>query len=97
MIDIAKFVIPMNHQSRQALAGERHFKHLLLIDDGGFGLACDDLGEVLKLAPDKVRWRQDRSSRPWLAGTLIEQMSALIDIDKFTEMLKEGVPLDEIS
>lgn len=97
VIDIAKFVIPENHKSRQAVESERNFKHLLLIDDGKFGLACDDLGQVLKLTSDKVRWRQDRSSRPWLAGTLIEQMSALIDVDKFTEKLKEDVPLDEIS
>lgn len=97
VIDIAKFVIPEDHKSRQALEGERNFKHLLLIDDGKFGLACDELGQVLKMSSDKVRWRQDRSSRPWLAGTLIEQMSALIDVDKFTEMLKEDVPLDEIS
>ncbi len=97
VIDIAKFVIPENHKSRHAVDGEREFKHLLLIDDGKFGLACDDLGQVLKLTSDKVRWRKDRNSRPWLAGTLIEQMSALIDIDKFTVMLKEDTPLDEIS
>jgi purine-binding chemotaxis protein CheW len=97
VIDIAKFVIPENHKSRQAVEGERHFKHLLLIDDGKLGLAVDDLGKVLKLTRDKVRWREDRSTRPWLAGTIIEQMSALIDVERFTKMLKEGVPLDVIS
>ncbi len=97
VIDIAKFVIPEGHKSRHAVDGERVFKHLLLIDDGKFGLACDDLGQVLKLTSDKVRWRQERNNRPWLAGTLIEQMSALIDTDKFAEMLKEDAPLDEIS
>ena len=96
VIDIAKFVIPANHKSRQAVEAERQFKHLLLVDGGRFGLACDELGQVLKLNGDKIRWRNDRSNRPWLAGTIIEQMSALLDVDSFTEMLKEGVPLDEI-
>jgi len=96
VIDIAKFVIPENHKSRQAVAAERQFKHLLLVDGGKFGLACDELGQVLKLGTDKIRWRENRSSRPWLAGTIIEQMSALLDVDSFIEMLKEGVPLDEI-
>lgn len=96
VIDIAKFVIPENHKSRQAIAAERQFKHLLLVDGGKFGLACDELGQVLKLSGDKIRWRDNRSSRPWLAGTIIEQMSALLDVDSFIEMLKEGVPLDEI-
>lgn len=96
VIDIAKFVIPENHKSRQAVEAEREFKNLLLVDGGRFGLACDELGQVLKLSSDKIRWRPDRSHRPWLAGTIIEQMSALLDVDSFTEMLKEGVPLDEI-
>lgn len=96
VIDIAKFVIPANHKSRQAIAAERQFKHLLLVDDGKFGFACDELGQVLKLSSEKIRWRNDRSKRPWMAGTVIEQMSALLDVDSFIEMLKEGVPLDEI-
>ncbi len=97
VIDIAKFVIPENHKSRQSVEGERNFKHMLLIDDGKIGLACDELGQVVKISHEKVRWREDRSSRPWLAGTLIEQMSALLDVEKFTEMLKDDIPLDEIS
>ncbi len=96
VIDIAKFVIPENHKSRQAIAVERQFKHLLIVDGGKFGFACDELGQVLKLSGDKIRWREDRSSRPWLAGTMIEQMTALLDVDSFIEMLKEGVSLDEI-
>ncbi len=96
VIDIAKFVIPENHKSRQAIATERQFKHLLLVDGGKFGFVCDDLDQVVKLSGDKIRWREDRSNRPWLAGTMIEQMTALLDVDSFIEMLKEGVSLDEI-
>ncbi len=97
VIDIAKFVIPENHKSRQAVEEERQFKHLLLVDGGRFGLVCDELGQVLKLSADKIRWRDNRSSRPWLAGTIIEQMSALLDVDSFIEMLKEDTPLDDVS
>lgn len=97
VIDIAKFVIPSNHKSRQALDSDRDFKHILLIDKGKFGLACDELGEVVKISREHVRWREDRGNRTWLAGTLIEQMSALLDMEKFTQMLKEGISEDEIS
>ncbi len=98
IIDIAKFVIPENHKARSTLeSGERHFKHIIIIDDGQFGLACDDLGTVIKLTQQQVRWRSDRTTRPWLAGTVIEQMCALIDIDHFVAMLKEGVPSDDIT
>lgn len=98
IIDIAKFVIPENHKARSTIeSSERQFKHIILIDDGQFGLACDDLGNVLKLNQGQVRWRSDRTTRPWLAGTIIEQMCAMIDLDHFVAMLKEGVPPDDIS
>ena len=98
IIDIAKFVIPESHKARSTLgSGERQFKHIILIDDGEFGLACDELGTVLKLTQDKVRWRHDRTTRPWLAGTVIEQMCALLDIDQFVAVLKDGAPTDDIN
>ena len=98
IVDIAKFVIPENHQARSHLvSGERQLKHIILVDDGRFGFACDELGGILKLTQKQVRWRHDKSIRPWLAGTIIEQMCALLDVDRFVAMLKEGVPQDDIS
>ncbi len=97
VVDIAKFVIPHNHKARESLSEERNFKHIILIDEGQFGIACDGLGDVLKLTQDKVRWRTDRSSRPWLAGTVIDHMCALMDVDSLLEMLKDGRVHDDIS
>ena len=98
VIDIAKFVIPEGHKARSALeSGERQFKHIILINDGQFGLACEELGCVLKLTQGAVRWRHEGSPRPWLAGTVVEQMCALIDVDEFVAMLKEGAPPDDIT
>ena len=51
---------------------------------------------MFKVDRERVRWRSDRSQRPWLAGTLVEQMCALIDVDVFAEMLKKGGLADEI-
>ncbi len=96
VIDIASFVIPENHQVREGLVGDRNFKHLILIDEGRYGLACDELVDVLKLGHKDVRWRGDRTNRPWLAGTLIDKMCALIDVDQFVVKLKEGIKLDDI-
>jgi len=97
VIDIAKFVIPENHAARRSLEGERQFKHIIVVGNGEYGLACDDLGDVFSVERDKVRWRTDLSQRPWLAGTLVEQMCALLDVNVFAEMLKDGCPADETS
>ena len=95
VIDVAKFVIPENHTARAGLSKTRAFKHIVLIADGTWGLACDDLGDVKKIAPDDVRWRSDGSSRQWLAGTAIDLMCALLDVDRFVAMLKNGGKRDD--
>ncbi len=95
VIDIAKFVVPENHQARQAVDSKREMKKIVLIDDSSIGLACDDIGDVLALDKDKIRWRGEQSSRPWLAGMVKEEMCALLDVEKFADMLKKGVKRDE--
>lgn len=58
----------------------RPFKSLLISGDGNWGLACDEILSVNKIIPDKVRWRTFRKKRPWLIGTVIEELTAVIDI-----------------
>ena len=60
---------------------------IILMGGGKWGLACDSVSEVITLQQDKVRWRGDNSKRPWLAGTVVDQMCALLDVDKFVELL----------
>jgi len=49
---------------------------------------------VLRLTPDQVRWRTERTRRRWLAGTVIEHMCALIDPPAFAEMLRTSGAAD---
>lgn len=90
VIDMARFVIPERHRAREALAPSRAFTHIMLVGNGEWGLACEEMGKVLKLTSDKVRWQRDRSQRPWLAGMLIDQMSALLDVERFIGLVAPG-------
>jgi purine-binding chemotaxis protein CheW len=65
----------------------RRASHILLVDDFNWGLACDEIGDVIWLSADDVKWRQNKRQRPWLAGTAIQQMCALIDTEVFADML----------
>jgi len=65
---------------------------VILIGAGRWGLACDDVAEVVTLAPAAVKWRGQAGSRPWLAGTVIDRMCALIDADAFAQMLETEGP-----
>jgi purine-binding chemotaxis protein CheW len=61
------------------------------VDDGRFGLASEGLSEVLSLSAEQVRWRSTHSKRPWLSGTVIDQMCAILDVDRLCAQLLEGL------
>ncbi len=63
------------------------YRHILLVDHGRWGLTCEHLGEVINLEPEQVKWRTAKGKRPWLAGTVLEHLCALIDADAFARML----------
>lgn len=91
VIDTARMVLPENKLS--LIAGEnprQRVKHIVLIDEYKWGLACDAISEVITLQPEDIRWRTSKTSRPWLAGTVIEHMCALMNSKGFADMLVSG-------
>ncbi len=63
---------------------------IILIDDKKWGLACDFVSETIELEPEEIKWRSARGKRLWLAGTVIEHMCALIDVDEFARILERA-------
>ena len=55
-----------------------------------WGLAVDSVNQPITLQPDDVKWRGDRSKRPWLAGTVKDHMCALLDIPRIGQILVEA-------
>jgi len=91
IIDTARMVLPVNKLEQLVNDDPRErVKHIVLIDDYHWGLACDKIGEVITLKPDEVRWRTSNTSRSWLAGTVIEHMCALLNSEGFADMLVKG-------
>ena len=92
LIDVAKVVLPPG----RAAGTESAPGKVILIDDGRWGLAVSEVAEVITLSTDAVKWRKREGagagSRPWLAGTVIDRMCALIDSDAFAGMLGGSGP-----
>jgi purine-binding chemotaxis protein CheW len=63
---------------------------IILIDDKRWGLACDFVSETVELQPEEIKWRSARGKRLWLAGTVIDHMCALIDVDEFARILERA-------
>jgi purine-binding chemotaxis protein CheW len=91
VIDTAELVLPPDKLERLQLAPAERIQRVVFIDDGRWGLACDEVAEVITLEPEQVRWRSDRTKRRWLAGTVIEHMCAIIDPPAFATMLANGM------
>lgn len=75
--------------------GGRHMevtdpRHIVLIGDGEWGLACESIGEVITLAANDIRWRSARTERPWLLGTVTKYLCALLDTRAFAAELATG-------
>lgn len=90
VVDTALMVLPEGRQPDSLATPEERLKHVILLDEGRWGLACDSIGEVLTLEPDEVRWRSAQGKRPWLAGTVLQHLCALLDADAFVELLLHG-------
>ncbi len=67
-------------------------RHIVLIGDGRWGLVCDDVSSIITLDPAKVRWRSSRTKRPWLAGTAVDHLCALLDAERLAELLDADCP-----
>ncbi len=91
IIDTAWHVLPPDRRQAPAPGADPgRFQNIVLIGDGQWGLACDKVDEVMQLEPDAVKWRSANGKRPWLAGTVIAHMCALLDADAFAQVLEWG-------
>lgn len=70
--------------------GRSNPENIILIGGKRWGLAADSVSETMTLNPDEVRWRSVRGKRKWLAGTVIEHMCALLDVEEFARILESS-------
>jgi purine-binding chemotaxis protein CheW len=70
--------------------GRSNPEHIILIGGKRWGLAADSVSETMTLNPDEVHWRSVRGKRKWLAGTVIEHMCALLDVEEFARILESS-------
>lgn len=85
-VNTAKFVMPERYDPQFLTTA----KYVVSINGVPWGLAVDSVNQPITLHPDDVKWRSDRSKRPWLAGTVKEHMCALLDIPRIGQMLIEA-------
>jgi len=83
VVDTAGLILPRDNRPRRAADASQ----FVVLDEGRLALACTGIGEIMELQDSDVNWRTAAGKRPWLAGTVLRQMCALLDIDAVTGLL----------
>ncbi|MEN0106068.1 MAG: chemotaxis protein CheW [Pseudomonas sp.] len=86
VLDTARWVMPDRYRDdfRQGL------QYVISVQGYEWGLAVHQVSRSIRLDPNEVKWRSQRSQRPWLAGTVIEHMCALVDVAVLAELIASG-------
>lgn len=80
-------------------AAQRSYEHaplqnVIVTLDGKWGLACDEVLNITKVQPDRVRWRTDRQKKPWLVGTVIDELVAIVDVNALVPQRKRKMKVE---
>jgi purine-binding chemotaxis protein CheW len=86
--NIAVMVIP--NTRRDALRSDFRYRRVLQVGRGGWGFVCDGDVERIELSFEKVHWRTKQGKRQWLAGTIVDQKCALLDVSVIERVLDHG-------
>ncbi len=86
VLDTARWVMPDRYRDdfRQGL------QYVISVQGHEWGLAVHQVSRSLRLDPNEIKWRSQRGQRPWLAGTDIEHMCALLDVAELAGLIASG-------
>ena len=65
-------------------------QYVISVQGYEWGLAVHQVSRSIRLDPKEVKWRTQRTQRPWLAGTVIDHMCALVDVAALAELIASG-------
>jgi purine-binding chemotaxis protein CheW len=86
VLDTARWIMPDRYRDdfREGL------QYVISVQGYEWGLAVHQVSRSLRLDPSEIKWRSQRGQRPWLAGTVIEHMCALLDVSELAELIASG-------
>lgn len=86
VVDSAQLIMPERGKSLV----DEGYSYLIQLDRAPWALACQEITDTVTLMEQSIKWRGEGSKRPWLAGTVIAEMCALIDVPGLLSLLEEN-------
>jgi purine-binding chemotaxis protein CheW len=84
VVDTAKFIMPERIKDDSHRAS---YQSVIVLGDSHWALAVDQAEKSTRLGAGDVRWKHLLGTRPWLAGTLLHRLCALMDADCMLSLL----------
>lgn len=87
VLDTARWVMPERYSEelKETLA------FVISVQGYDWGMAVHGVHQSIRLQPEQIKWRSQQGKRPWLAGTVIDHMCALLDISALASLIVKGV------
>lgn len=85
VLETARWVMPERYTANM----RDNLKYVISINGYDWGLAVHAVHDSIRLEPEQVKWRTQRAQRAWLAGTVIEHMCALLDVEVLAQLISD--------
>lgn len=86
VLDTARWVMPERYQTEL----KDGLRFVISVEGYDWGMAVHGVSKSIRLTPDQIKWRSQAGKRPWLAGTVIEHMCALLDVSALATLIVSG-------
>lgn len=86
VLDTARWIMPERYTPEL----RDNLRFVISVQGHEWGMAVHGVSQSVKLNPEQVKWRSGQGKRPWLAGTVIDQMCALLDVEALAELITAG-------
>lgn len=93
VVDTALWVMP--EKCTDELKNSLNYQYIIMLSDSSWGLMAEHLVDTVTLEQEDVKWIEQSSKRPWLAGLVKERMCALLDVEALIKLLGQGANINQ--
>jgi purine-binding chemotaxis protein CheW len=94
VVDTALWVMPEKYNDE--LKESINYQFVIMLSNSNWGLQAETLVDTVTLQPEDVKWIEESSKRPWLAGLVKDRMCALLDVEALIKLLNNGINVQQV-
>ncbi|MDH4273475.1 MAG: chemotaxis protein CheW [Gammaproteobacteria bacterium] len=87
VLDTYHLVLPRPYRSANVAFPLERLTKVIVTANGKFGIGVDSISQVKTLKSSEVAWRGGQGRRPWLLGTVRQQLCAILDVGELEKLL----------